>query len=88
VKVCIGARIGKVKHGVTHHRITLYGFDARLCPLDTVPSPVGCAQVLWESLDALENYAFSSPQALLRDALLAHASQERAGNAQPALPFE
>ena len=88
VEVCIGARIGKVKHGVTHHRITLYGFDARLCSLDATPSPVGCAQFRWESLDALENYAFSSPQTLLRTALFAHAAQERAGNVQPALPLE
>jgi len=88
VEVSIGAKIARVKHGVTHHRITLYGFDARLCALDAVPSPLTCAQVRWESLDALENYAFSSPQALLRSALLAHAAQERTGNTQPALPLE
>ena len=88
VEVSVGPRIGKVKHGVTHHRITLYGFDARLCSSDAVPSPLACAQVRWESLDSLENYAFSSPQALLRAALLDHTARERAGNAQPTLSFE
>ncbi len=88
VEVEIGARLGKVKHGVTHHRITLYGFAARLLPPDTVPTPRDCAAVRWERLDALENYAFSSPQVLLRNALLAHAAKEAAGNVQAALDFE
>ncbi|HLV78642.1 MAG TPA: A/G-specific adenine glycosylase [Chthonomonadaceae bacterium] len=87
VEVSIGARLAKVKHGVTYHRITLYGFEARLCAPAATPAPLACAQLRWETLDTLENYAFSSPQALLRSALLAHAAQERAGNAQPALPL-
>ncbi|HZO88733.1 MAG TPA: A/G-specific adenine glycosylase [Chthonomonadaceae bacterium] len=88
VEVEIGARIGKVKHGVTHHRITLYGFAACLKAPDAVPTPRECAAVRWESLDVLNDYAFSSPQALLRAALLNHAAQERAGNAQTSLSFD
>lgn len=83
----IGERVGTVKHGVTHHRITLYGFAAR--PLSSrEPQPLDCAAVRWESLDALHAYAFSAPQALLRDALLTHASEEATGRAQQTLSFE
>jgi A/G-specific adenine glycosylase len=85
VEAAIGARVGKIKHGVTHHRITLYGFDARLQPPSQPPTPRDCAAVRWELLDALDDYAFSSPQVLLRDALHRHAAQEGTGNAQPSL---
>ncbi len=83
-----GPRLGKVKHGVTHHRITLYGFAASLAVPSQVPFPLGCAQVRWESLDALENYAFSSPQALLREALLDFDAQKKTGSVQRSLTFE
>jgi A/G-specific adenine glycosylase len=85
LEVAIGARIGKVKHGVTHHRITLYGFAARPLVSDAVPQPLDCAAVRWEPLDALDGYAFSSSQVLLRNALLTH---EATGNVQTALSFE
>ena len=83
-------RVGKIKHAVTHHRITLYGFAARPQPPDAVPipSPQDCAALRWESLDALDGYAFSSPQALLRNALLAHAAQEQTGAIQHTLSFD
>ena len=86
--VQVGPRIAKVKHGVTHHRITLYGFAASLAVASQVPSPLGCAQIRWEPLDALVNYAFSSPQSLLRDALLTSDTQKKAGSVQAALSFE
>ena len=88
LNVEIGNRIGRVKHGVTHHRITLYGFDARRRSQEDAPSPLACAAVRWEPLEALDNFAFSSPQVLLRSALRTHAEKERAGDAQPSLSFE
>jgi A/G-specific adenine glycosylase len=88
VEVEIGMRIGKVKHGVTHHRITLHGFAARLRQPDAVPTPRDCAAVCWATLDTLDDYAFSSPQALLRSALLAHAAKEASGDLQPAFEFD
>ena len=88
LEVALGARVGKVKHGVTHHRITLYGFAARPLSPEAVPTPRDCAAVRWETLDALEGYAFSSPQVLLRKALLAFAARETSPDAQPTLDFD
>lgn len=88
LEVEIGAKVAKVKHGVTHHRITLYGFEAEPRDCHAQPEPLECAAVRWERLDALDGYAFSSPQSLLRDALRAHAAQEKAGAIQPTLTFE
>jgi A/G-specific adenine glycosylase len=88
VDVEIGERIGKVKHGVMHYRITLYGFAARLRSQEETPIPRDCAAVRWEALDALEAFAFSAPQVLLRNALLAYAAQESVPRLQPTLAFE
>jgi A/G-specific adenine glycosylase len=85
--VLIGDRVGKIKHGVTHHRITLHGFLAS--PSASTPSPIAreCAAFRWEPLDRLEAFAFSSPQSLLRQALLAYRAKHAVGNFQPTLPF-
>ncbi len=88
LEVEIGARVGKVKHGVTHHRITLYGFAAHPALPNAIPMPQDCAAVRWSALDELDDYAFSSPQVLLRDALRAHKKKIGAGLAQGALSFE
>ncbi len=88
LEVAIGPRLAKVKHGVTHHRITLYGFEAALAASTQVPFPLNCAQVRWEPLDALETYAFSSPQALLRDALSNAMRKEKPEAYSRALSFE
>jgi A/G-specific adenine glycosylase len=88
LEVQVGAKIGKVKHGVTHHRITLYGFEAIPSSPDAAPSPLACNTARWEVLDALDNYAFSSPQVLLRDALHNHAANRQKGDVQRALAFE
>lgn len=69
VIVRVGKRIGKIKHVVTHHRITLSGFLAELEPQSQIPAPVGCAAFRWEPLENLPNYAFSRPQVLLRETL-------------------
>ncbi len=88
LEVEIGAKVGRVKHSVTHHRISLYGFDA--CPLlpHPIPQPLGCAAFRWETPDALANHAFSSPQVLLREALYTHLHREARGDLQPSLGFE
>ena len=88
LEVEVGVKIGKVKHGVTHHRITLYGFEAVPCSPDAAPSPLACDAARWETLDALDHYPFSSPQALLRDALHKHASRKQKGSVQHTLAFE
>ena len=88
LEVEIGVKVGSVKHGVTHHRITLYGFDARPRDPDPVPTALDCAALRWERPDALANHAFSSPQVLLRAALHTHLDREARGDIQPSLGFE
>ena len=83
--VTVGAKVGTVKHGVTHFRITLFGFEARLAVPGQGAETIGCAAARWEPLDALDGYAFSSPQVLLRNALNERAANEQAGNIQPSL---
>lgn len=134
LEVRIGAKIGKVKHGVAHHRITLYGFEALLkeeglssentlskkdlseensleeilieetllkekggeyesasippLPSDILPSDILPSTVLpsrWVRLDALKNYAFSSPQVLLRDSLQEFVTRHQIGDLQQTL---
>jgi A/G-specific adenine glycosylase len=68
--IVLDGRVARIRHTVTHHRITLYGFSARMLDPDARPSPHECADARWAPLDALADYAFSSPQALLREALV------------------
>jgi hypothetical protein len=77
-----------VKHAVTHHRITLYGFAARPLSPYAEPQALACAAVRWEPPDRLEGYAFSSPQVLLRAALHTFLRAEAAGDLQPSLRFD
>jgi A/G-specific adenine glycosylase len=88
LEVTLGARVALVRHAVTHHKIALYGFLARPVALCPKPEPRECAAVRWESLTALEAYAFSSPQALLRDALRGYAERPQSSAIQPMLPLE
>jgi A/G-specific adenine glycosylase len=88
LEVRIGARVGKVKHAVTHHRITLHGFRAALCDPAATAIARDCAAVRWEIPDALPEYPFSAPQALLRAALLKRETRPGSGELQPALLFE
>jgi len=88
LEVEIGAQVGRIKHGVTHHRITLYGFDARPLTPHPVPQALDCAAFRWETPDALANHAFSSPQVLLREALHTYLHRESRGDIQPSLSFE
>ncbi len=88
LEVEIGAKVGRIKHGVTHHRITLYGFDARPHDPHPIPQALDCAAFRWEMPDALTNHAFSSPQALLREALHTYLHREACGDLQPTLGLE
>jgi len=88
LEVVVGSRIGTVKHAVTHHKITLYGFDARLREPAALPQLLECADARWVTPEALNGYGFSSPQTLLRQALETHLAKERAGNLQPVLGFD
>ena len=83
--IIVSDRVGVVKHGVTHHRITLYGFLACALPADQAPQPLACAAVRWVPLPELESYAFSSPQALLRDALQRHFADNASNDRQQML---
>lgn len=78
-------RVGVVKHGVTHHRITLHGFLAVAMPPGQIAYPLACAAVRWAPIEELESYAFSSPQTLLRHALKQHLGKTPSGHDQPAL---
>ncbi len=76
------ARLGLVKHSVTHHRISLYGIVARQVVADQGARPLQCAAVRWAPVEDLERYAFAAPQAILRDMLGRHLSNA-AGHGNP-----
>lgn len=79
-------RLGVVKHGVTHHRITLHGFLAALNHPEQPPVARECADFRWAASEQLQEFAFSSPQALLRDQLREFLTKKSAGICQPLLP--
>ncbi len=71
VETRIGKRLAKIKHTVTHHRITLYGYFAEIetgLLSETKIQEKGCCR--WVELSKLRNYPFSSPQTILREHLL------------------
>ncbi len=77
-------QIAKIKHSVTHHRITLYGFLATLAeetPLEEVDN------LRWVYPYELEEYALSAPQVLLRNAVQAFLVEEKRGAVQPTLDW-
>ena len=88
LEVAIGAKVGRVKHAVTHHRITLYGFDARPANPQSMPEALDCAAFRWETPDAFADHAFSSPQVLLREALHTYLHREARGDIQPMFSFD
>jgi A/G-specific adenine glycosylase len=83
----VGARVGKVKHAVTHHKITLYGFLAE--PKHThIDLAEGLARDMrWVTPERLIEFALSSPQSLLRNALESFLVREVRGLPQPTLDF-
>ena len=88
LEITLDRRVSKIKHAVTHHKITLYGYIAHLIPPDSVPQALDCADLRWVSPTDLDHYAFSSPQALLRSALHTFLSRGTRGDLQAALSFE
>ncbi len=71
VKPKIGKRLAKIKHTVTHHRITLYGYFAQLDSsllMDTVIEEKQSCR--WVTLADMRKMPFSSPQAILREHLI------------------
>ncbi len=81
----VGSRIATVKHAVTHHRITLYAFSAQPDSSSGPAYPRDAAAVRWERFEALDDFGFSSPQALLRNALRQRLEQQQTGTYQPEL---
>ena len=57
----VGIRVGKVKHAVTHHKITLYGYLASPVHTQLQLNPVAGRDLAWIPPDAIEQYALSSP---------------------------
>ncbi len=85
IDVAVSKRVGLVKHSVTHHRITLYGFLARSTPESREALPLNCAAVRWIPLRDLNSYALSAPQVLLREALKEYLRAAISANIQPSL---
>ena len=85
LEIALSERVGVVKHSVTHHRITLHGYLALPLSEAQVPLPLTCAAVRWVPLSDLDSYAFSAPQALLREALKAHLNQSQTAGQQRSL---
>ena len=87
LEIEVGDKIATVKHGVMHYKITLTGYAARLKDSDAIPVCLECSAFRWEAPESLENYPFSSPQVLLRNALLESDARARAGVVQHRLDF-
>jgi A/G-specific adenine glycosylase len=60
LKIELGREVLAVKHGVTHHRITLHCFEATAVTGRARAN--GYAECRWELPSRLHEYAFSSPQ--------------------------
>jgi A/G-specific adenine glycosylase len=56
-------QLGTVRHGVTHHAITLHGFEGVI--IRGEPQPLDCAEVRWITLEEADALPLSAPQAQL-----------------------
>lgn len=63
VKAHIGEKVSTVKHNVTHHAITLFGFEGRI--LEGEPQARECAAFRWMSVEEIAHLPLSSPQSCL-----------------------
>ena len=79
----VTGKLSTVKHGVTHHRITLHGAlgTTKASIRDFEPN-AHASNYAWVLIERLEEFAFSAPQSLLREALLTRGMR---GEAQVAL---
>lgn len=82
------SRVAKVKHAVTHHKITLYGYLATPLHTQTQLHPEYGRDLRWVAPEKLDAFALSSPQVLLRNALSLFLVQQSRGLIQPTLGFE
>ncbi|MCC6444188.1 MAG: A/G-specific adenine glycosylase [Armatimonadetes bacterium] len=57
----IGSEVARVKHGIAHRRITLHAFEGRILSGD--PKPLAYQSVQWTTLEEMDRYPLSSPQA-------------------------
>ncbi len=88
IDVEVGRRLGQVRHAVTHHRITLYGFAARKRDAGATAWARDGVEVCWERPDALQNYPCAAPQTLLREAALRPLTPRKGPAFQTALALE
>ncbi|HXG22975.1 MAG TPA: A/G-specific adenine glycosylase [Chthonomonadales bacterium] len=63
VKARIGEKVSTVKHNVTHHTMTLFGFEGRI--LEGEPQVCDCAAFRWMSVEEIAQLPLSSPQSRL-----------------------
>ncbi len=63
ISMVAGERLGTVRHAVTYHNITLYGFAAAEWEED--PRPLDCAAVAWVDSEELADRPLAAPQRLL-----------------------
>jgi len=68
VKARISEKIAQVKHNVTHHTITLFGFEGRI--LEGAPQAGECAALQWMLLEEIAKLPLSSPQCRLVQELM------------------
>lgn len=80
VEVAVGGRVATIKHGVTHHAITLYGFEGTL--LEGTPEAQDCAQARWVTPEELDSLPLSSPQRELASAFQEQIATERRAGRQ------
>jgi A/G-specific adenine glycosylase len=86
VEARIGARVGTVRHTVTHHAIILHGFEGTIESGE--PEARDCAAVRWVTPEELEILPLSSPQKNLVGALRQYEKDERTGGRQGVLPLD
>jgi A/G-specific adenine glycosylase len=79
LEVRIGERLETVRHGVTHHAVTLHGF---LAHSPDEPVARDCDRFAWVTEESLADYPLASPQALLAAAWKRHREEERQGRRQ------
>jgi A/G-specific adenine glycosylase len=69
IDIEVGRQITTIRHAYTHFKITLYVFDCR--HLRGEPQAVDVADWMWITLDQVEDYAFSSTDQQIIQALAA-----------------
>lgn len=84
LQVRVGSLVGTVKHAVTHHAITLLGYEAQLI---SEQGEMHSSTVRWVTMEEMEALPLSAPQAVLRETYLRYLEREHAGGRQYPLPF-